>query len=239
MSRFLCISVTFLDPFFHGQGDGDNPEWPPSPMRLFQAILAGSRTGARQLRWSVDDQVTLRDAFLWLERRPPPEIITPEASPAPAYTLFVPNNDSDTKPNRQERLTSKVARPHRLVQGGEAGGPQTLHYLWGISEEDRDISHRHAETLIYESRHLMALGWGIDQVVGRGTIITSAEASKLPGERWQPWRDNLSGGNKLRVPILGSLDDLEAVYESFCRQLDGGMYNPPQPLERFDSVRYT
>ena len=29
MSEYLCISVTFLDPLFHGKGDYDQPEWPP------------------------------------------------------------------------------------------------------------------------------------------------------------------------------------------------------------------
>ncbi|MER3462825.1 MAG: type I-U CRISPR-associated protein Cas5/Cas6, partial [Armatimonadota bacterium] len=45
MTRHLCISVTPLDDLFHGKGDDDEPEWPPSPMRLFQALVAGSRTG--------------------------------------------------------------------------------------------------------------------------------------------------------------------------------------------------
>src|SRR5574341_35158 len=106
MSRHLCICVTFLDPLFHGKG-GDDPEWPPSPMRLFQALLAGSRAGCRERDWSD----TKAEAFRWLEQRNPPEIAAPEARPAAAYTLFVPNNDSDKEFDRQDRLTSKVARP--------------------------------------------------------------------------------------------------------------------------------
>ena len=238
MKQFLCISVTFLDTFFHGLGDGDNPEWPPSPMRLFQATLAGSRTGARKLRWVGGDRSGLRDAFLWLERQPAPEIITPAASLASAYTLFVPNNDSDAALNRQDRLTSKFVRPQRLDHSNEADGLQTLHYLWDIPEVEWESSCRHAEVLVQESRHLMALGWGIDQIMGRGAILTSEEAGRLIGERWQPWGSDLLGGNRLRVPIVGSLDDLEAVYESFCGQLDGDTYNPPKLLKQFAPVRY-
>ena len=238
MKRFLCISVTFLDPLFHGQGDGDNPEWPPSPMRLFQAMLAGSRTGARKLRWVGDDRSGLRDAFLWLERHPAPEIIAPAASLAPAYTLFVPNNDSDASLDRQDRLTSKFVRPQRLAHSNEPDELQTLHYLWDIPKVEWGASRRHAEVLVQESRHLMALGWGIDQVVGHGAILTSEEASQLIGERWQSRGNGLSGGNRLRVPKAGSLDDLEAVYESFRGQLDGGTYNPPQLLKQFAPVRY-
>lgn len=238
MKRFLCISVTFLDTFFHGQSDGDNPEWPPSPMRLFQAMLAGSKMGARKLRWVGGDRSDLRDAFLWLERQPAPEIIAPAASPAPAYTLFVPNNDSDAALNRQDRLTSKFVRPHRLAHSNEADELRTLHYLWDIPKVEWGASRRHAEVLVHESRHLLALGWGIDQVVGRGAILTSEDVGQLTGERWQPLESGLSGGNRLRVPRAGSLDDLEAVYESFRGQLDGGTYNPPKLLKKFIPVRY-
>ena len=239
MDRFLCISVRFLTPFFHGKGDGDRPEWPPSPMRLFQAILAGSRAGWRKLRWSMDDQSDLRGAFLWLERQCPPEIIAPEARDACAYTLFVPNNDSDKIFNRQDRLTSKAARPHRLaIQDDLADGKQALHYLWPIPEKEWTTASHYAQLLSRESQNLMALGWGIDQVVGNGRIITSGEASLLLGERWQPWPDSLYPLDRLRVPVEGSLEDLDAVYESFCAQLDGGMRNLPRKFRRFKLVNY-
>ena len=41
MSSTLCISFHFVQPFplFHGRGDAGEPEWPPSPMRAFQALL--------------------------------------------------------------------------------------------------------------------------------------------------------------------------------------------------------
>ena len=38
MSDYLCITVRFLQPYSHGRGDGGEPEWPPSPLRLFQAL---------------------------------------------------------------------------------------------------------------------------------------------------------------------------------------------------------
>ena len=202
-------------------------------------MLAGSRVGWRKLRWSMDDHSDLRRAFLWLERQPPPEIVAPDARPAPSYTLFVPNNDSDKIFNRQERLTSKVAHPHRLsIQDGLTDDRLTLHYLWAIPEEEWTTASQYAKLLSSESRHLMALGWGIDQVVGNGRIITSDEASQLLGERWQPWPDTLCPLHRLRVPTEGSLEDLDAMYESFCAQLDGGMYNPPRKFRRFKMESY-
>lgn len=202
-------------------------------------MLNGSRAGWRKLCWSMDDQSVLREAFLWLERQSAPEIIAAEARLATSYTLFVPNNDSDEILNRQDRLTSKVASPHRLIlQHDVADGQQALHYLWSIPEDDWPVVSSHAQLLSRESRHLIALGWGIDQVVGNGRIITSDEASQLLGERWQPWSNSLSPLDRLRVPVKGSLDDLDAVYESFCAQLNDGVYNPRRKFRQFKLVNY-
>ncbi len=222
----LCISVTFLDPLFHGQGDSE-PEWPPSPMRLFQALLRGSRSGCREWEWSEVKAA----AFRWLESRDAPQIVAPEATSVAGYTLFVPNNDGDKLPDRQDRLTRKVAWPHRL------SGGDTLHYIWPISENGH--SHRsHAEVICGEARHLLSLGWGIDQVVGNGRILTEAEVAALPGRRWRAWPPRQLPGQPCRVPVSGSLDDLEAVHQSFIRRIDQGHYRPLKELRQFATVRY-
>jgi len=84
----------------------------------------------------------------------------------------------------------------------------------------------------------MALGWGIDQVVGDGKIIETGEVKKLRGERWKPWPVNLYSMHRLRVPTEGSLENLDEVYESFCEQLDDGMYTPPRPFNQFKVTNY-
>jgi len=228
MSRHLCISVTFLDWLFHGKGVRHEPEWPPSPLRLFQALLAGARAGCRERDWS-DAKV---DAFRWLERRNPPEIITPVARQVPGYTLFVPNNDSDKKLERNARLTSKDARPHRMIGG------HTLHYLWPISEEEWPKVESLADTLRVEARHLLVLGWGIDSIVGNGSILTVPEADALTGVRWQPWPGLASSHHQRRVPIPGTLDDLRDAYMSFLCRLSGNIYQPPREPRVFDYVTY-
>lgn len=227
MNRLLCISVTFLDPYFHGKGDADEPEWPPSPMRLFQALLAGARTGCRNAQWTE----ATAGAFRWLEQCEPPLIIAPEAEPSLGYTFFVPNNDSDVVAERQERLTSKLARPHRIV--GDRG--ETVHYAWPIADEN---GRGAASLLCDQARHLLALGWGIDQVVGQGRILTKAEVAALPGRQWRPWRHPRPGQAVWRVPMPGSLDDLEQSYNSFLRRIEGLRYNPPRKPSRFNTVLY-
>ena len=227
MTSHLCMSVTLLDSLFHGKGDADQPQWPPSPMRLFQAILAGSRSGYYNRSWS-DSKAK---AFSWLEQQNAPMIIAPNAKPAPAYTLFVPNNDSDKKSDRQDRLTSKVARPHRLCSDAP------IHYLWPIGDS-RESSRSNAELLCHEARRITALGWGIDQAIGYGQIISDSEAATLPGERWRAWIGHRPGGKQWRIPKEGSLQDLEAVHVSFLQRVKGNKYYPALKVSCYDTVSY-
>lgn len=76
MDRYLVISVTFLHGRYHGsRGQGERDPWPPSPLRLFQALVAGARSGCRASLWT-DAKI---EAFRWLERLDPPGIVAPPA----------------------------------------------------------------------------------------------------------------------------------------------------------------
>ncbi len=181
----------------------------------------------------------MRAAFCWLEQRDPPEIIVPEARPASRYTLFVPNNDGDKKFDRQDRLASKIVRPHRLTaRSQEPEHGQRLHYLWSIPEGQWSAVAAHARVLCGEARYLIALGWGIDQAVGDGCILTEDDATKLAGERWKPWPEMRNGRPSLRVPTEGSLKDLEEVHASFLKRWSKDRFNPSRRLRRFNSVMY-
>lgn len=226
MTANLCISVTFLDPLFHGQGD-EEPEWPPSPMRLAQALVAGARNGCRGRQWN-----DARAGALGLMARRPPLIVAPAALPATRCTYFVPDNDSDRVFDRQDRLTSKVARPHRLVAG------ETVHYVWPIDPREEDVAQ--ARLLCDLASHLLALGWGIDQVVGRGRLLSEAETAELPGCRWRAWRVHRTGSQAWRVPAEGFVEDLEGAHRSFLERIDvdGRSYRHPRKPVCFDSVHY-
>ncbi len=218
MSQCLCISATFLDPTFHGQKDRGEPEWPPSPLRLFQALVAGSTHHDR----TFSDEAV--EAFRWLERQKPPLIVASETAFGRSYTLFVPNNDGDRVPDRQDRLTGKTVRPQYLLEG------QTVHYVWAVSDEP---SAKHCvQVLCRQARHLLALGWGIDMVFGNGRVLDSKEAERLTGTQWKPWSDvRFTDQAALRVPVQGSEQDLREAYQSFLR----GDYRPPRA---FNAVAY-
>lgn len=224
MTRYLCISVTLFDLRFHGRRDGGDPEWPPSPLRLFQALLAGARAGSLGAGWNEGRAA----AFRWLERQGSPLIIAPREQPASRCTYFVPNNDSDVKFERAERLTGKIAQPNLLLDDGP------IHYLWPVDENFRAA----ADSICREARRILALGWGIDQAAGEGRILNDTEVAALPGIRWRPWRATRSGDRVWRVPRAGSLDDLERAYESFAVRIEGRNYRPPLRASCFDIVHY-
>ena len=69
MSDDLCIAATFLDPRFHGRGDGGEPEWPPSPLRLLQAIVAANADDIGNMDGDLDRALT------WRELQGPPLIL--------------------------------------------------------------------------------------------------------------------------------------------------------------------
>src|SRR5262249_33518151 len=88
MIRFLVLSIRFLDDRYHGQtAQGEKAEWPPSPFRLFQALVAGNARGA-----SLPESV--RVALRWLESLAAPVICAPRAVESPERLTYVVNNYS-------------------------------------------------------------------------------------------------------------------------------------------------
>ena len=217
MTRF-CVTIRFLDPRFHGRGDR-GPEWPPSPFRLFQALLAAaSRNGL------LDEE-----AFHWLERLSPPEILAPPVLPVSSWKNYVPNNDSDKTLDRQNRLAEKEVRPVRILR------EEPLHYLWRIEPEDQTI----AERMALKARCLSALGWGVDLVVADGGVLSESEYESLvegySGDRW----NQVEGASKsLRSPCPGSLEDLSGVYNSFLNRFQGNVYRPTRKPRVFEKIDY-
>ncbi|HOM48348.1 MAG TPA: type I-U CRISPR-associated protein Csb2, partial [Candidatus Hydrogenedentes bacterium] len=216
--KTLCITLHFLDGQFHGQGD-QGPEWPPSPFRLFQAMLAASSRNG----YSADD--TLQ----WLERLAPPEILAPPIQEARVWRTYVPNNDSDKILDRQDRLAEKVIRPVYIL------GSDPVCYLWKIMQDELDVASKVAQ----HARLVSALGWGIDLVTVNGEILSPEEADTLINTNTgHHWRTVADSSNRLRCPKPGSLADLRAAYRSFQNRFDGNVYRPARKPVEFLETPY-
>ncbi len=218
----LCITVRLLDDRYHGLLNRDGPpEWPPSPFRLFQALVAGV---ARHGKLDSD----IGTSLAWLETLGPPLILAPEASSGQIVQRFVPNNDGDVKPDRQTRLTGKTSRP-TLIRG-----EPVVHYLWQI-----DGASARAHSATQAARCLSCLGWGIDMAYGDGGILEDSEVGLLSGIRWFPKPGTMREDGLLRVPKVGSMTDLRSAHRSALNRIQHG--EPLRTVEKpqvFDRVVY-
>ena len=227
---WLSVAVRFLHDRFHGQGDGGWREWPPSPARLFQALVAAA--GALP----DDEKPEAARALLWLEDRPPPVI---QANPAPAgnsYALAVPNNDGDLpalawakgqEPKDQQK--PEALRTLKTVCASLVeDAPVT--YRWPLDMADAEP----AAAIARLARHVTALGWGADAVAVDGSV--AADPSPVEGNLWKPG----SGSLPLRVPAPGFLAALDRRHALFHDRLDrrGRAMRSPPPVTGYAVARY-
>ena len=92
MQKHFCVTIRFLQPYFHGRADHGEPEWPPSPLRMFQSLVA-----ATAAKWrDAQSFETAACSLEWLESLNPPLVIAPKGIPADSkYRLYVPDNIAD------------------------------------------------------------------------------------------------------------------------------------------------
>jgi CRISPR-associated protein Csb2 len=229
MSSLFCISIRFLHPVAHGRKDRGEPEWPPSPLRLFQALVAASGASWNE-RLRVE---TAAAALHWLERQPPPTVIAAAGTAGTPYRLSVPNNaldivgralsrgnDSNSgDANPATHRAMKTVRPTRLPDF------VAVHYLWPVS--DGDLEFRiHENVLTIAAQSITHLGWGIDMVVGTAAILPMKGGEPLAGDRWLPV--DTGGSVRLRSPLAGTLAALARRHEQTLNRFH---HDPARPDE--------
>ncbi len=218
----LVLSIRWLDDRYHGKLGREGPaEWPPSPYRLFQALVAGvARYG--ELSGEVEK------ALAWLQGRDSPIILAPSARAGVVFTRYVPNNDGDKKPSRQDRLTGKTVCPTLMLDEPE------VHYVWQI-----DIaSHDMANLVCTAAKRLTCLGWGVDLAYANGRLIDADAFGSLRGIRWRPRDGVLRDEQMMRTPIDGdmpgqsTLRDLKRAHRSAVNRVEHG-----EPLNTVDRAK--
>lgn len=245
MKPSLCISFRFMQPYplFHGRGDGDEPEWPPSPMRAFQALLNAACLRARGKPLAPE----VRSALQTIEELRPTVIAACATLSTTGHRAYVPHNQYDLVLAALERgmeesteafrklngsvRVEKDFRPHRVEAAGE--DLPAVHYVYPLVATAADPTELLA-AIRPAVRSIHCLGWGIDQVIGDAVLVEST-SPELAGERWAP---TPRGGKRLRVHRKGSLDALTARHGRFLSRLRNGDWTPVPPLAAMDQVRY-
>lgn len=243
MKQFLCIQVRFLRGSFHGRGDGDAPEWPPSPLRLFQALVAAASS-----RWGKQNHPAI-DSLRWLERLSAPEILAPPARKTASFRLYVPNNTADLavtawKKGDQSDLkdvkkyrdmrTEKDVRSHQIEREGEDA---PVSFVWSVKKLDGDPS-LDIDELQKAAASLTHLGWGIDMATADARLLSAAEVKKLPGESYRPVDEETD--LPLRVPIRGTFEALKTRHDKFLKRIEGKeqIFQPRPALTIFRKAYY-
>jgi CRISPR-associated protein Csb2 len=242
---FLLLTVRFLDDRYHGLLDrGGPPEWPPSPFRLFQALVAGvARRGELVIGIDTAENTNFTDtgkAIGWLQKLVPPIIIAPKSRTGQAITRFVPNNDGDKKFDRQERLTAKATIPTLFVLEPEQ--KPEVHYVWDIS----DCADAPVDRIRDAARSLTTLGWGIDMAFADADRADEGKLQSLKGIRWYPKQNAWRNDGMLRVPTYDdamkecTLCDLRHCHNTAMNRIEHG--KPLKTVDKpkvFDRVLYT
>lgn len=197
----LRITVDWLDGIYHGE------EWPPSPLRVFQAMIGGYSM------YSGCD-LTFEPAMRHLESLPTPNIYAPKFEERSRVISAVPNNDGDCVTelhakgkqaeafHKARKITTLRLRNSRYFKG-------SITYEWEANAE----TTQHIKALKTIASFVSAVGQGIDVVVARAELVEFTEP--VAGVKYIP---STTGRRKLTIPYPGGLEVLNVRYQKFLNR---------------------
>jgi CRISPR-associated protein Csb2 len=153
---YFVVRVRFL-------GGYQAREWPPSPARLFKALVAVSRQGAPG---ASRDEVDA--ALRCLERRTAPDVLAAQAQPMRSRLLrFVPNNSTvDPKTGKPEWPANRVSKEPEPVRAWQIDPLAEVVYVWpGVT------GGRETDVLGAVARRVPSLGKGEDFVAVQSECV--------------------------------------------------------------------
>ena len=227
MKDHLLISVRFHEGRYHGERDGfhESSGWPPSPGRLFQALVAAAARGAVI---PTSEQAALR----WLEALPPPRVAAPPSLQGTSIPQFVPNNDLDAVGGNPSQVADiRVGKHWRPVHFDPA---LPIGYIWRF-----EPPNGHSRTVCELANGLYQLGRGIDMASATGEVLTEEQVE----ERLASYGVVRSPGaaGSVAVAFPGTLDSLLARYDDarqrFVADSEGTLFVQPRRA-RFQHVEY-
>ncbi len=217
----LIISVRLLDDRYHGSGS-----WPPSPFRLYQALVAAAYTGSTASETEVA-------ALRWLEQLPPPVVLSQKHKQSTLTTYYVPRNGADAQ---QGNLAAAAKnRDAKLDKPWLFDARQPLQYVWFFDEQAGE-----AETLIQLSERVYQLGRGLDMAFAWAEQLASDKAQQIiiqhAGPVFRPTPQGVSNTLDCHSPNQ-SFDSLVNRYRGQSKRLRKGEFHKP-PLPVFEPTGY-
>lgn len=209
----LVITVWLLDGRYHGVGD-----WPPSPFRLFQGLVAAAHAG----RSPGNEELK---ALEWLgEAADPPVIAAPKARRSKSVTYYVPNNDLDAVGGDSTRIAG--IRTKKEVAAWIFDNRIPFLYVWTLNDDNQ-----HVAAISALAERFYQLGRGVDMAYGAAEVIATDElVRRLDDYSGTVHFPTPSGsGNELRCPAHGSLDSLIRRYSEQLSRLTDNKLRQASP----------
>jgi CRISPR-associated protein Csb2 len=216
--RALIVHCTFIAHSYQGvrltSGQAEELDWPPSPARIHQALMAAAFKGLPSGDGKPLPKGAL-EALRWLEQQGPPEIvasaISDDANSATRFRVAIPqNNPAKGDLTRTSILLAPTLR-HRPV--GRMKGPLKTTYVWRLEDIADKQAAQHLEVLADLTAQVRYLGRGEDQIEARIELRGHEHATALP-ETCQTWRPtNQAAEIDLWVAKSGTTDDLICNHE--------------------------
>lgn len=190
----LTLGIRYLQGVVVGShGEHGRVEWPPHPARVFMAMVAAHyQTGACEGE---------RDALLWLEKEPSPEIHAPDAEPCRVVTQFVPVNDK-AGPAKSQMHSLSLTR-HRIdrVFARASLASDTVMLHWPDAAPTQPV------------RDALAALCGKVTRIGHSSSLVQMWLADAPPDGLPKWVENEKLGTQmLRVPREGTLVELDRSF---------------------------
>ena len=227
MTGLLVIKVSFLLDRYHGT------EWPPSPRRLFLALVAALHQGDGRRVGMIEG----KKALSFLESRQPPSIYAPDGREGCKYTIYVPNNDMDLISSKYGTGKSSPKKPENMKTGKQMSPyivDGQVQYSWEISADD-NVDKKNAEVLCRLAAEVPVLGLGIDPVAMCGQVTSDAPK---PEKSAHYIPDDGSSDATIQVPTQGLLENAEKRHKEFLNRLADDGFTKPVDITRWKDQRY-
>ena len=212
----LAIAVEFLHGTFRGDPDGTantgqsrRGEWPPSPARLFAALVAADGTRDRC-------RVTDGSELAWLEQLPPPKIhADTRCHPQRLNTRFVVKHSGSPAKSAHQEYVGRVGTPTRPGWRVAVSDPRVV-YLWDEATPPSDA--------LFNALRLRAARVGF-----LGTADSPARLSvhaEMPLSECEPFVPDEDGDEAIRVTRAGDLEILDRLFDDWVER--GASVTPNQ-----------
>jgi CRISPR-associated protein Csb2 len=233
--KHLTIRAVFKDCVYTGRRlDNTSSEFPPSPYRLYQALLSSAHYAGNQILWN-ENAKHFEELFAFFETLRCGTIFAPEFRKGAEFVWYVPKNEGDTYHAETKKITdgdwlfgTPAARTEKLVSNIVIEDKPIVTYLYPLEEADEPKAEELVKDLHHAFRDTSYLGRSTDLVHLSASIIDDTEILKLPGQRHTLVQTKGYSERTLPAPVPGTFSELNKVHRSWEKMnaVPGNLTNP-------------